>query len=113
MHDIFFASGGISGRGDGRGRIDGPSETKVVNSPVLDNVGVHVVDAALCPLCGASGRVRYSQLRDRSWSAPGTWSFRGNVVSGHPWLDPCAVAAASGRQPASDSTHSLNSGSPL
>src|SRR5438093_674807 len=113
MHDIFFASGGISGRGDGRGRIDGPSETKVVNSPVLDNGGVHVVEAALCPLCGASGRVRYSQLRDRSWSAPGTWSFRECVACGHLWLDPCPVAEEIGRLYASYYTHGVERGSPL
>src|SRR2546427_1390921 len=63
----FFASDGIPGRGDSRGRIDGPSETKVVNAAVVDNGGVHVMEAAVCPLCGASGRVRYGELRDRSW----------------------------------------------
>ena len=113
MHDIFFASGGIPGRGDGRSRINGPSETKVVNSPVVDNGGVRVVEAAACPLCGASGRVRYSQLRDRSWSAPGTWSFRECVACGHLWLDPCPVAEEIGRLYASYYTHGVERGSPL
>src|SRR3989442_738635 len=113
MHDIFFASGGIPGRGDGRSRINGPSETKVVNSPVVDNGGVRVVEAAACPLCGASGRVRYSQLRDRSWSAPGTWSFRECVACGHLWLDPCPIAEEIGRLYASYYTHGVERGSPL
>ena len=113
MHDIFFASGGIPGRGDGRSRINGPSETKVVNSSVVDNGGIRVVEAAACPLCGASGRVRYSQLRDRSWSAPGTWSFRECVACGHLWLDPCPVAEEIGRLYASYYTHGVERGSPL
>src|SRR2546425_12709749 len=83
----FFASDGIPGRGDGRGRIDRPSETKVVNAAVVDNGGVHVMEAAVCPLCGASGRVRYGELRDRAWGAPGTWSFRGRCACRHLWLD--------------------------
>ena len=84
-----------------------------MNSPVVDNGGVHVVETALCPLCGASGRVRYSQLRDRSWSAPGTWSFRECIACGHLWLDPCPVAEEIGRLYASYYTHGVERGSPL
>src|SRR3989441_634128 len=109
----FFASDGIPGRGDGRGRIDGPSETNLVNAAVVDNGGVHVVEAAMCPLCGASGRVRYGQLRDRSWGAPGTWSFRECVACSHLWLDPCPIAEEIGRPYASYYTHGVERRSPL
>src|SRR2546425_1262531 len=56
---------------------------------------------------------QYSQLRDRSWSAPGTWSFRECVACGHLWLDPCPVAEEIGRLYASYYTHGVERGSPL
>ena len=84
-----------------------------MNAAVVDNGGVHVVEAAVCPLCGASGRVRYGQLRDRSWGAPGTWSFRECVACSHLWLDPCPIAEEIGRPYASYYTHGVERRSPL
>jgi len=84
-----------------------------VNAAVLDNGGVHVVEAAACPLCGASGRVRYGQLRDRTWGAPGTWSFRECDACGHLWLDPRPVPEEIGRLYESYYTHGVERASPL
>jgi len=84
-----------------------------VNAAVLDNGGVHVVEAAACPLCGASGRVRYGQLRDRTWGAPGTWSFRECDACGHLWLDPRPVPEEIGRLYESCYTHGVERASPL
>ena len=49
--------------------------------------------AASCVLCGTQGKVVYSGLRDRSYAAPGEWSFRrcGNPHCGTFWLDPAPI----------------------
>jgi SAM-dependent methyltransferase len=62
-----------------------------------DNEGILVRDAPLCPLCGSAGSPLYSNLHDRSWDAPGTWSFRTCQVCGHLWLDPQPEAGEIGK----------------
>jgi rhamnosyltransferase len=52
-----------------------------------------------CKLCGGAGEVLYADLRDRLFSAPGTWHFRrcGNEGCGLIWLDPEASDEDIGR----------------
>ena len=52
------------------------------------NEGVAVRDIPGCPLCGVEGRPLYSDLRDRYWDAPGSWSFSDCPRCGHIWLNP-------------------------
>ena len=51
---------------------------------------MRVAARAQCKLCGNIGRVLYSDLHDRLFSAPGTWAFRQctNEACGLLWLDP-------------------------
>lgn len=49
--------------------------------------------APRCVLCGAQGTVVYSGLKDRSYAAPGEWSFRRceSPSCGALWLDPVPI----------------------
>jgi 2-polyprenyl-3-methyl-5-hydroxy-6-metoxy-1,4-benzoquinol methylase len=85
----------------------------VVSSTVRDNDGIRVQEAASCPLCGGSGRIRYDRLRDRSWNVSGIWSFRECNECGHLWLDPRPIGEDIGRLYASYYTHGVERGSPL
>lgn len=54
------------------------------------NCGVAVYDRADCIICGASGEVRWSGMRDLLYDAPGVWSLKrctGADCATH-WLDP-------------------------
>ena len=64
---------------------------------VHEQGGVRVKDVPTCPLCGNSGEIRYRDLPDRSWNAPGLWSFRECRRCGHLWLDPQPLADDVGR----------------
>jgi 2-polyprenyl-3-methyl-5-hydroxy-6-metoxy-1,4-benzoquinol methylase len=46
-----------------------------------------------CKLCGSTGELLYKDLRDRQFSAPGTWQLRqcSNANCGLIWLDPEAT----------------------
>jgi len=48
-----------------------------------------------CVICGSAGDMLYEGLRDRSFSAPGAWSFRRCKASdcGTVWLDPWPIEA--------------------
>lgn len=72
-----------------------------------DNEGVRVVSMERCPLCGLSGAVLYSNLRDRYWSAPGLWSIRNCLACEHFWLDPRPVPEDLGKLYASYFTHGI------
>ena len=51
---------------------------------------MRVARRAQCKLCGSKGRMLYSDLRDRLFSAPGSWGFKQctNEACGLLWLDP-------------------------
>lgn len=54
---------------------------------------MRVREVAACPVCGAPGKVRYSQLNDRLFGVPGEWSLKECTSSScdlH-WLDPAPV----------------------
>ena len=55
---------------------------------IIDNEGVRAIGKPSCFLCGQDGRVLYSALRDRLFSAPGVWSIRKCEVCEVAWLDP-------------------------
>jgi GT2 family glycosyltransferase/SAM-dependent methyltransferase len=61
-----------------------------------------------CRLCGTVGEPLYSDLRDRLFSAPGTWHLRrcSNARCGLVWLDPQAVEEDVGLLYRSYYTHS-------
>jgi SAM-dependent methyltransferase len=52
--------------------------------------GIHALAAPSCLLCGGEGRPLYRNLRDRLFSAPGTWSLSQcpNPGCALIWLDP-------------------------
>ncbi len=81
------------------------SDTRTVLA--TDNEGVRVVSMGRCPLCGLSGAVLYSNLRDRYWSAPGVWSIRKCSGCEHLWLDPWPVPDDLGKLYASYFTHGI------
>ena len=56
----------------------------------MDPVQINTQPAPNCFLCGTSGDVLYSGMRDRSFGAPGEWSERRcpNLNCGLVWLDP-------------------------
>lgn len=41
-----------------------------------------------CPFCNRRGEIRYAELKDSLWSAPGKWSYRICARCGILWLDP-------------------------
>lgn len=59
-----------------------------------------------CPACGEPGSVRYQDLEDPVWDAPGQWSFRECPSCRTLWLDPQPVPAWSDElYPANYVTH--------
>ncbi len=80
---------------------------------VQDNGGIRVERAPACPLCATQGPVLYEGLVDRSWDAPGTWSFRICPRCRHLWLDPRPVPDDIERLYASYYTHGVERPSPL
>ncbi|KAF0242071.1 MAG: methyltransferase family, partial [Planctomycetota bacterium] len=53
-----------------------------------DNEGLRCAPHPSCPLCGAGCDRVVEGVRDRVYSAPGTWSIRECVPCGVAWLDP-------------------------
>src|SRR5262245_53052981 len=47
----------------------------------------------VCWLCGAAGKLRFADLRDHLFGAPGRWSLRQctNTVCRMVWLDPIVI----------------------
>lgn len=80
---------------------------------LLENGGIRIRHLPNCPLCASPGRVRYSDLGDRSWDAPGKWSFRECTRCVHLWLDPAPIVEDIGRLYASYYTHGEERPSPL
>jgi SAM-dependent methyltransferase len=63
--------------------------------------------AGRCHLCGGPGRLLYERLRDRSYAAPGEWSFRkcAQTSCGLVWLDPRPLEEDIGKAYRSYYTH--------
>ena len=57
------------------------------------NTEIRTQPALDCPLCGASGKTLYAEMRDRSYAAPGVWNLRECETCGAVWLNPQPVAA--------------------
>ena len=58
--------------------------------PQMMAVEMRVVPRPTCKLCGSAGNPLYKDLKDRLYSAPGTWQLArcGNPDCGLIWLDP-------------------------
>lgn len=80
---------------------------------MLHNEGIPADSALTCPLCAGRGDILYEGLRDRSWGAPGIWSFRTCGICGHIWLDPKPRSDDLNRLYASYYTHGVERPSPL
>jgi 2-polyprenyl-3-methyl-5-hydroxy-6-metoxy-1,4-benzoquinol methylase len=52
------------------------------------NTEIRTQPALNCPLCAAPGQTLYSQLRDRSYAAPGAWELRECGACQAVWLHP-------------------------
>lgn len=65
----------------------------------MDAIQIQTRPAPKCALCGAAGEVLYTGLRDRSFAAPGEWSFRKcpKPDCGLAWLDPLPTEADIGK----------------
>lgn len=55
------------------------------------NEGIRVNEAPLCLLCSNEGLPLYQGLRDRLFSAPGTWALMRCPKCGLVWLNPRPV----------------------
>jgi len=92
-------------------RITGKLEEAVTtpeNIAQPEVTSLRTVPRPTCGLCGAVGEPLYSDLRDRLFSAPGTWHLRrcANADCGLIWLDPQAVETDVGLLYRSYYTHS-------
>jgi 2-polyprenyl-3-methyl-5-hydroxy-6-metoxy-1,4-benzoquinol methylase len=65
-----------------------------------------------CVLCGSSGRALYSDVTDRMFGAPGSWSFKHctNEACGLIWLDPMPLKEDLGKAYARYYTHAARNG---
>ena len=63
-----------------------------------------------CPLCGTSGDVLYSDLRDRLFGAPGVWGMRICPSCEALWLDPRPTPRSIGKAYETYYTHGSQSG---
>lgn len=59
----------------------------------MDLKPIRTQPAPRCVICGSGGHLIYMGLKDRSYAAPGEWSFRrcGDPGCGTLWLDPVPV----------------------
>jgi L-rhamnosyltransferase len=60
--------------------------------PTLRPAQLRTLPRPRCRFCGSAGEILYQGLRDRQFSAPGTWQLRhcSNASCGLVWLDPVA-----------------------
>jgi rhamnosyltransferase len=75
------------------GKLDAAAP-KLAARPVAQSKAAQIrtVSRPKCELCGSAGELLYEGLRDRQFSAPGTWQMRrcSNAACGLIWLDPVA-----------------------
>ncbi len=72
---------------------------------VYQNEGVRVKSLPTCYLCGRPGQILFTALRDRLFSAPGTWTLRYCSRDRLAWLDPRPIAEDIGKLYAEYVTH--------
>ena len=85
----------LKGAVHGMRRITGKLEAAVTAGEVgmvaqSQAIPLRSLSRPSCKLCGSAGELLYTDLRDRLFSAPGTWQFRRcrNASCGLIWLDP-------------------------
>ncbi len=71
------------------------------------NEGIHVEEMSACYLCGMEGLLLYENLRDRLFTAPGTWSLMRCSQCDLAWLNPQPVASDISKLYAEYYTHQL------
>jgi len=76
-----------------------------MNSGIKD--GIRVAEKTHCFLCGSQGRVLYPNLRDRSYTAPGSWTLLRCPKDGLVWINPQPVPEEIGKIYAEYSTHAV------
>jgi len=73
----------------------------------MDSSVIRTRSVAKCFLCGTVGEVFYSEMRDRSFGAPGEWNLRRcpRLACGLTWLDPQPTEEDIGKAYATYYTH--------
>lgn len=66
--------------------------SSVPHERLFENGGVRVRTVQACVLCGKPGQLLYSDLRDRLFDAPGTWTLLRCEGCGLVWLNPQPTA---------------------
>ena len=110
----FLVSGGFPDIADVRGgQAEVLARVGLLKAAVEERGGVRANEVPMCPLCGNPGDLKYRDLSDRSWGAPGLWNFRECRRCGHLWLDPQPPSEEIGRLYESYYTHGTERPSPL
>jgi 2-polyprenyl-3-methyl-5-hydroxy-6-metoxy-1,4-benzoquinol methylase len=74
---------------------------------MIENEGVRVKDTRCCLLCGGEGEMLYSGLRDRLFSAPGSWSLIQCPKCQLVWLNPRPIPDDIGKLYSQYFTHQM------
>lgn len=76
------------------------------------NEGICTQEVPNCLLCGSEGKVFYKDLRDKLFSAPGTWALMRCSQCGLVWLNPRPVIEEVGKLYTTYYTHAIENARP-